>query len=410
MVVTAPFHVVKLAKQAYQYVFVPAPSNPWDSIELEITSGSTGADDVITLDPSGKAHVETQATRTTVRRQFDDQATAAELKAVNDAFTAADVSTLPALIPDPRGILGVKKIHLTSTVQGNVYTLDASIDFYASYAGRVKPYVDALAAILDRIKTGTIVPTFDSVVVGYAGGFIAFEDTYTILKDGSFFVDRRNVSSLAVKTFTGQATPSELAAVQSAFSGADVSTLPNEIKRSHFVPDIGSTTIDSFIGGTDYKTVVDQSGDYGSYASRLKPLVDSIQTIADRVVKQAQGQTITGLVDFVKSTQTLTIGIYTIDLSDPLRPIVQSQQGLTVTVDAQVDPSTNVATLVDVQGTASRSLAVRLNPSRHSKSLAHLAKGDVVKIVGETSNKDWYLVEAAGVSGYVLQSHVKVGQ
>lgn len=404
--VTTPFHVVKLAKAARSYAF----SQNFDTLALQVRDGMGGHIGTIRLDPAGNAHLE-QSSPTAKFAPIDSTATGAELAAVNAAFANADVATLPALVPDNRmTLVPVTKIELVSTISGKGYTFDASIDYYGGVTPRVKPLVDALKAISDRLTNGAAAPSFDQITMGYHGGFIAYTSDYTIEKDGTFTVRRTPVSSTGgIQLWTDRATAAELAQVQQAFAGADVTTLPATIQRTHFVPDIGSLDLKSSVGGQSYETLVQQSNDYNTYDARLRPLVDAMNAIADRVVTLNQGQTITGLMTYDWNTGGLTIGANSIDPKDPLFDVLSNEDGYTVTLMGTIDPTTQLVSVQSVQATVDRTLNVRKSGSAHAKILGKLHSTDTVTIVAANKAGTWYEIDYNGSQGWVYANYVTIG-
>jgi hypothetical protein len=254
--------------------------------------------------------------------------------------------------------------------------------------------------------------TFEQITVSYHGGFISFSSTYTIAKDGTFTVTRHPVwANSGDQVWTDQATKAELDAVKQAFSNADVSTLPATIQATRRIPDIGVTSVQTEMNnGQTYSTSTQMGGDFAGYASRLGPLVSAIDAIATRVVQGAQGQTITDVVTYDPYAGTLTVGNYTIDPNDPFFGIVSNQDGLTITMKATVNSSTQVATVMSVQGTPWTNLHVRAQANRKSKSLGIVTPNDTLQITGESADQLWYEIDYQGTKAYVYEYYVTVGQ
>jgi hypothetical protein len=400
-VVTSPTHVVKLSKKATSYVFVTNPTPAaWDKLSLQVLWGSTGYTGTLTLAPPGAATL-LQSSPTGKYAPINDTATAAELKAVNDAFTNADVKTLPAGIPDPRMIIGVKKIELVSTVSGTDYKFDASIDYYGTVDARVKPLVDALKAISDRLATGTAKQNFDKLTLSMQGGFILKRDDYVVAWDGTVTVlDRMGMGP--TRPFTGQATKAELQAIKDAFTACDVTTLPATINPPHLIPDVASFNLDSAVAGTDYNTLMVQ-GAYGTYEKRLKPLVEAIRTCGQRVLQASLPQSVSGLVSY--HSGTLTVGTYTVSTTDKLRSLVYSFRGKTISI-------TVTGTAIEwIDGTVNTTANLRKSASYLGKVIETLNTGDQVQITGKSSSGLYYKATAPnGQVGWVFVNYVDVAK
>src|SRR5581483_11928619 len=127
-----------------------APVQSWDKLSYGLNSGSTGKSSTLTLSSDGKAHL-VQSSPTAKFAPIDGQATADELKAVNDAAKKADLATLPTMIPNAAMLIGATSLDLGSTVGGQDHDLKCFVGEYATFADRVKPLVDALQAIQNRL-------------------------------------------------------------------------------------------------------------------------------------------------------------------------------------------------------------------------------------------------------------------
>lgn len=86
----------------------------------------------------------------------------------------------------------------------------------------------------------------------------------------------------------GVATPAELRAVQAAFRGADVATLPADIvdPRAYFVAPPRLTLTSTLQGGAVHTTEANV-GAYEPYEARVTPLVDALRAITRRLLAPA---------------------------------------------------------------------------------------------------------------------------
>lgn len=400
-VVTSPTHVVKLSKKAANYVFVTdAPASAaWDKLSFNVSWAANGTSATVELDPKGGATLY-QSSPTGKYQPISGTATAAELKAVNDAFAKADVTTLPSGVKDDRiFIVAPKTMQLQSTVGGTTYTFSASLDYYKTYDSRVKPLADALQAISNRLAGATATQNFDRLTLTTQGGFILKRDDFVVAWDGTVTVLDR-VGMGPTRPFTGTATKAELQAIKDAFTAADVTTLPATINPPHLIPDIPNVTLDSTVNGTDYDTTMVQSA-YGNFEARLKPLVEAIRACGQRVLNDALPQSITGLVTYTNST--VKVGTYSVPKNDPLRNLIYSFRGKTITIMA-------TGTAVEwIQGTVSTTASLRSASYYWGKSLETLATGDQVQITGRSTNGLYYKATAPdGQEGWVFVYYVNV--
>ena len=289
-VITQPVHVVKVSKLATRWVFTKAAAAAsYDSLRLELKNTSVVYDRIVTLKPDGTAHFESKSV-TGGSQSVDGTATAAELKAVNDAFAKADVATLPSMVPDPRLIAGGSRVSLDSTIGAKTYGFSASLDFYGGYKARVKPLVDALTAISHRLAGNPAAP-FDRLVLTTENSWTRQIRTIFVVAKGGEQIETRRQPNRAIISNTGKCTAAELRDLIAAFSGADVPTLPKTLPG--IVMDGTTIRLESHVGQHTY---VESGfyGAYGSYKARVKPLVDALLKIETRVLGNGNTGGITG--------------------------------------------------------------------------------------------------------------------
>jgi hypothetical protein len=93
------------------------------------------------------------------------QATAAELQALTQAITSANLATIPAQIPDPNTYIVAPTsvvLDVVSTIPANDNTISASLGVYGQWAPRLSPVVAAVQTIQERLLAGpTPNPTAD---------------------------------------------------------------------------------------------------------------------------------------------------------------------------------------------------------------------------------------------------------
>jgi hypothetical protein len=409
MALTAPLHVVKLNKGPIKYVFVnDTQAANSGSTALTFNRPLTGYTMTITVEDSGKARL-LQSSPNAFYMPVDGQATAAELASLNTAVKNAVAATLPSNIPDPRVfIVAPDNIALTFVQGTKTYKMTANYDYYDTYEARVKPVVTALEGIANRLK-GVTPPaaSFDKLYHAYIGGFVAFQENMTLSKDGAVTVNRTSVFPGGVnKVYTGQASKAELDKVKAAFDAAKVKTLPKTIDDPVLIMDIPAERLVSTIAGTDYTLNVTKAGFYMTYESRVRPLIDALRAIKERVITDTDGSPIYGLV--TQGSNGLKIDKYTVPATSPLHRVLRNQVGRLVEAQAHIRAG-GVLDLMWVQGVANQSVSVRSYSAWWGFVRATVKKGDVVKILGDSSWANYYRVEANGVTGWAFKPHVTVG-
>ncbi|MEZ0227101.1 MAG: hypothetical protein ACAI25_00630 [Planctomycetota bacterium] len=150
---------------------------PFEEVSLGEFHGSSGTSKTTTVAKDGKVTL-LSASPTAKFAPVTAKATAAELKAVQDAFKAANVKTLPASGPDLHPFpIGAKVLELSSTIADPAlkkYTYRATEGFYGVDANRVKPLVAAIRAIRERLDAeANIVTIFGQVQV--SGGTVTIK-------------------------------------------------------------------------------------------------------------------------------------------------------------------------------------------------------------------------------------------
>lgn len=394
MVVVSPSHAVKVTKKAAKYIFVkdtPAP-NPYDKLSYNVQWPFDGTSATIELEPNGNAVVY----RSSVLGKFaplPGTATAAELKAVNDAFAKANVKTLPASVPDDRVfIIAPKSMQLTSTVEGKDYTFSASLDYYKTFSARVTPLAEALQQISDRLQG----KTFDKVTLVTDGAFVLKRSDYVVAWDGTVTVLYR-IGMGPTRPFTGRATKAELQTIKDAFVNADVKALPTDIKPAQQIPDVGNERLTTTIDGKDYQTVA-QSGDYGQWAAQMKPYIDAIRACGQRVLADALPQVISGTVSY--TVGGLKVGTFTVAYNDTLWTTIYSLRGKKITITV-----TGATGVEFIQATVTTTSSLRKSPYYWGATIETLTKGSMVEITAKSGS--YYKVNSpSGQQGWVYSSYV----
>lgn len=409
MALTSPIHVVKVPKGAIAYHFRTAsPAATFTTLDLDVTSPAFGTSERVILQADGKATL-LRSSPTARYAPVDGAATPAELQAVVDAFRAADVTTLPATIPDPNVyIVAPTQVALESTVGGQTYRTEASLGVYEAYDARLRPLVDALRAIAARLAAGP--GTFERIHLVYSGGFSLFSDAITVEADGTVVVVRHGHVGTPTQYFNGQATPAEVQAIVDAVAAADPATLPSLIDDPTPVADVPSVTITVTLSGQDHTTHVVEAGFFDGYDARLQPVLDAVHAVTDRLLNPP-AQTITGRVRLLAG-RYLFLGSHFVSGADPLAYVVLRGLGRDVTVKGFVRQE-NGYTRVDiesVEATTTANLNMRVSPRVGATVITVIPRGTTVEITNMSRDGGWYTVIFGGTDGWSSASYIRVGR
>jgi hypothetical protein len=402
-VLTTPSHVVKVTKTPglTKYVFVndsAAPAYPYDKLSFNVSWPFDGTSSTIELGPKGDATVY-RSSPTAKYAPVVGTATAAELKAVNDAFAKANVKTLPASVKDDRVfIIAPKAMQLESTIAGTTYTFTASLDYYKTYEPRVKPLCDALQAISDRLLKAPAT-TFEKLSLATEGGLVVQRSDFIVSWDGTVTVLHR-IGMGPTRPYTGRATKAELDAIKAAFAAADATNLPAKITPTHVIPDVPSEKLVSTVNGADHECLIVTAGSYGMWDARLKPLIASIRDCGARVLKDAMPRSITAVVTFTGNV--LRVGNFAVAKNDTLYGTIFSLRGKKITITV-----TNATGVQHVTATATTTASLRKSPYWWGQTIETIQKGSQVLITGRSTNGQYYYVDApSGKKGWLYAAYV----
>ena len=408
MALTSPIHVVRVPKGAIAYHWNVVPPRPagFEALDLTRNVPITQYNETVHLEASGLVTL-SRSSPTARYAQLTGQATADELRAVQAAFAAADVATLPGFIPDPRlFIMAPENYSLVSTLPGGVsHTTGANVGWYTPYEARFEPLLNALRAIGDRLLANA---SFERVTLRWSGGFAAFSDEVTVHSDGTAVVNRTGFVAGAGGYWSGQATPAELTALLDAVSAADLPGLPDRIDDSVQIMDIPSLTIVGAFGGVEHTTVVMEAGFYDVYQARLEPVVAAVRAISERLILQGE-RTFTGEVR--RSGAYLFVAGHRVTWNEPLARLLARNAGRTVTVKGRLVTRWGIQWLdvATVQATTTANLNLRTQPRYGAPVMRVLPRGTVVQVKEPSSGGSWMLVQEGQDSGWVFASYLRVG-
>lgn len=408
MALTSPIHVVRVPKGAIAYHFNAVPPRPagFEALDLTRNVPITQYNETVHLEASGLVTL-SRSSPTARYAQLTGQATADELRAVQAAFAAADVATLPGFIPDPRlFIVAPENYSLVSTLPGGVsHTTGANVGWYTPYEARFEPLLNALRAIGDRLLQNA---NFERVTLRWSGGFAAFSDEVTVHSDGTAVVNRTGFVAGAGGFWNGQATPAELTALLDAVSAADLPGLPDRIDDPVQIMDIPSLTIVGAFGGVEHTTLVMEAGFYDVYQARLEPVVAAVRAISERLILQGE-RTFTGEVR--RSGAYLFVAGHRVTWNEPLARLLAQNAGRTVTVKGRLVTRYGIQWLdvATVQATTTANLNLRTQPRYGAPVMRVLPRGTVVQVKEPSSGGSWMLVQEGQDSGWVFATYLRVG-
>lgn len=412
MALTAPMHMVRVPKGAIAYHWsTTRPASQFDSLDLTVTDPFRQTTERVTVDARGAAQL-LRSSPTARYAPVSGQATITELQALQAAFAAAAVDTLPGSIPDPNVyIVAPSAIELISTAGGQTRTLTATLGVYEQYQPRVEPLVAAIRALGQRLAGGSNQLTFQSIALSYSGGLAPWSDSVTVAADGSVTVARTShIGSGADRLWTGSASQAEMQALRDAVAACDVPTLPALIEENVLVMDVPSLEVVTRLSGQDFRTTVRYAGFYDGYEARLRPVVEAVGAIRDRITSGGQVQ-LTGPVTRGRGNE-VRIGHHVVSPRDTLHGLLRTLAGRSVTVQAAIHRDANGGEFLEIftiRATATRTLWLRLRPAPRSQLVGWLRRGTVVEVSAVSRGGQYLHVEAGGESGWTPARGVRLG-
>lgn len=254
---------------------------------------------------------------------------------------------------------------------------------------------------------------FDKLSLSYVGGFVMFHETITVDKNGLVTDDRGGVSpSFPSTSYHGHATAAELQKIKDAYKASDFATLPATITPPHIIPDIPSLDIEADQGANKKTVNVVSAASFGAYDARLRPLVDAIRAVADRIVAANAPHDITGKCVVIPGSSDLAIGNVRVPTTSPFRALLATQIGKEVTISATVTQTSGgqIADVKAIVGAANKTAALRAGPSYHSHVLDTVAKDARVEVLGSSSNGYYYKAKVGNDTGWIYKTSVTIGR
>lgn len=420
-IVTSPLEVVKFLRpnrlfgSNVHFVDVAPPVTEWSHFQLDEMSG-WGFGHSISLDASGAVTV-TPARVGGNQQPVSDQASPDELAAVSAALPGADVANLPATIP---GIVP-DATHFTlqtTASDGSSYQTMGFLAKLGNYDGQLRPLLAALDAIADRVLN----PSFTKLTYDLDTMMITRHQKLSVRSDGSLQLATQKALG-EVTTISAQATPDELAALNTAFKAARLRELDGQNLTNRIIPDAPTWTISALVGTS--MTTVKGGVDLGVYQNRVGPVVKALNAILTRL--NANDRSLTGKVTAVDPiTGQVTLSVYTptkgtnIDYSlDPgnLFSVLSDNLGQQVTLEATLNGTSGSITRVTAQNQTGGPIEVLSDGTVDSDTVNEVpANGKVAikDVAYDFMGNPMYVIDTTddhgnAMDGYIAASDVTVG-
>ncbi len=143
-------------------LLTPQPTQPFNSVKN--TSQNFRQYSVSTEVLADKSVNVLQGSPTALYAPVTGTATDAELQALSDAVQAGALGSIPATIPDPNTYIVAPttfRLEVRSAVSSNDNTISGSLGIYDQWDSQIRPVMDALKAIQDRLLGTTPPPPSD---------------------------------------------------------------------------------------------------------------------------------------------------------------------------------------------------------------------------------------------------------
>jgi hypothetical protein len=335
MAITSPFHIIKTARVSGGTLidFVDATSG-FDAFERRVTSAIRTA--TVRVERGGRASV----VRTQINAliaPIDGTATQAELDALRRAIADARFSDIPATLPTPNPAPAGGSL-FTYTLEGaSPHAVRGQSGFEGPVRDRLRLIDAALDAIVTRLEQAPAARAFDSVsldIVRVLPG--AASTRISVGQSGNVQVTRRSPNPHATfQPIFDQATSDELDALDRAVRGARLASIPQQLPVPVHI--MAADTFSLSVASQTAAFAGQTAGELGylqQHEARLRPLIDALQAIVDRVT----GTTPTPSLVTVKGRVRLVSSAVIVDgksITGPLRETLRAFEGHEVGVEGQ---------------------------------------------------------------------------
>jgi beta-lactam-binding protein with PASTA domain len=347
---TQPFAVVAVSKGPYQTFFVDLPiAQSFSQIMIETQTTTPGQMSTFTLHANGSVQLQTGTGPVTKR-----QAIWAEVDAVDAANIAAQVQTLPEVIPNSCTPPGSAAIELYTEIKGKEYYSTATPGCLGSYGPRLQPVLDAIQATDNRMNGPMLPLPFSQFSVQTGAGIDPSIETAAIDQWGNVTYTRAQCDVPcglgAGTTFTGHLTPEQV----QILGDAQTALLP-PVNPPPFVPAIppagpfvladpydytpplfrtpqrfSLTPAPGGAPGSNYTFGVGNAGGFGVYGFTMLPLYLPGLEASDQVAEDTTPTVVTGPLTYTPSTNTspdfIMVGAIKVGNTDPFFKLLLTTQ------------------------------------------------------------------------------------
>lgn len=209
--------------------------------------------------------------------------------AMRRALQQARYSDLPQHLPSPPGLAGGTLF--TYELRGG--TQAGTVQGATGFAGLFQPRLDMIDAMVDAIAA-SVPPgaAFDALEYSKKRWLGGKQKALQLFADGRLTIEQSsNGGPGSVASLTqGQATAQELSAIQQAVRAARLGSIPAQLpKPVHVVPgdsfSLSAAGSEAALAGA----TAGEPGFYGDYDARLRPLIDALDALVDRVLDGGNG-------------------------------------------------------------------------------------------------------------------------
>lgn len=289
---TWPYHIVKLERRKEPVRFVvatdpPAPAAVFTAAALEYDTGPIGATgDTLGVEVAAEgAVIVSRSTPDGALEPVHGRANEAELSGLREAIAAARLSSVPFRISP--GLLHIAagrgfQLGVTSDQAALAGQTLGELGRYGPYADRLRPLVSALTAIAERVLHDAAGPFVKASLRYETGPGDAFR--IEVAADGSAVVTQVVAGAAPPAPVRLSATEVELARLRKAIEEAKVASLPDPFPPSvlPFGFEVAVESDRPELGGDTRGTI----GTWGAHETRILPLIEALQAIADRAIQQ----------------------------------------------------------------------------------------------------------------------------
>lgn len=283
MALTSPFHVVKLAKTADRVDFVDAAPAAFDAVERNVSSIPRG--ERVRIERDGSVLIQRTQINALIA-PIHGTATQQELVELERVLRGADVTTIPARIPEPNPApAGASQLRLLVEGGELAHEVRALAGFYGQYRDRISRINAVIDGIVRRVETPP--RAFTSLTYDLTKQPGSRGVTLRLAADGQAMVQRTSPNAL-IAPVHDQATTAELDAVDQALRAAQLASIPVSLPVPVHIMAADTFTVE--VASDDAALAGRTRGEPGylqGYEARLRPLLTALEAIIDRIAPEA---------------------------------------------------------------------------------------------------------------------------